>query len=345
MQAVKLSGLKGELLAVPEPHALNLLRMRDTLLVRVDSILLCDTTFAFETGPGSGMQKRKAFWTSGDMDSDGSDEVVVALDTLVLVYRWNGTTFVPETMTLPRAARQMVSGDIDNDGRNELIACCDTTTNGHWREGYTDMKYRVYVCRLVDRKLDVLWTDSAKLGYGEPEMPDYFWSIADFQNLGYNQLLVTQSQSDVSPTIYDLLEWNRNANGLVRRASFLVSDTIVPTSSRVCDVYPYAIGRMQPLHTKLGTTVMVEFGDTGTSSAGDEGTVFRQRLLRITGSTVQSFGDVWCRGYPSCSYFYGALDPDGSGTGIINVWFTDPLNCYYQIRRVIVGRQQPGKAR
>ncbi|GEM_PF-5890800 len=345
MRPVKLSGSKGQLLAVPESHAISFLQMRDTLLGQVDSILLFDTTFAFETSPGSPMRNRKAFWTSGDMTSDGNDEVVIALDTLVVIYRWSGTTFVPETMTLPRAACQMVVGDIDNDGRNELIACCDTTTNGRWREGYPGMRYCVYICRLAGKELEVIWNDSAKLGYGEPIMPDYFWSVADFQNVGHNQLLVTRSQSDVSPTIYDLLEWNRDASSLVRRTSFLISDTIASTSGRTWDVYPYAIGRMQPLRTDLGTIVMVEYGDTGTSSWGDYGTVFRQRLLRISGGAVRSFGEIWYQEYPYCSNFYGTLAPDGRGNGIIYIWFTDPLNCCFESRRVIVSGPQQGKER
>lgn len=343
MRPVKLSGSKGQLLAVPESHAISFLRMRDTLLEQVGSILLLDTTFAFEISPGSAMQKRKAFWTCGDINDDGSDEVIIAMDTLVLIYNRSASTFVPETASLPKAVRQIVVGDVDNDGRNELIACCDTTTNGRWREGVAGMKYCIYVCRLVGNKLHVLWTDNAKLGYGEPNMPDYFWSVADFQNLGRNQLLVTRSQSDVRPTIYDLLEWNGDGKELIRKASFLVSDTLVPASSRAWDVYPYAGGRMQPLRTDLGTIVMVEVGDTGTSSAGDWGTVFRQRLLRFTGGAVRSFGDVWYRDYPYCSNFYGTLDPDGRGAGIIYIWLTDPLNCYFELRRVVVSRPQQGK--
>ena len=345
MRAVAIAGSRGQFLAVPAEDAICLLRTRDTLLVRVDSILLCDTTFAFEISPGSAMHKRKAFWTDGDIDSDGSDELVVALDTLVLVYRRVNLTFVPETATLPKAVRQMVVGDIDNDGRNEFIACCDSTTNGRWREGVAGMEYCIYVCRLVGNKLHILWTDNAKLGFGEPNMPDYFWSVADFQNLGHNQLLVTRSQSDVSPTVYDLLEWSGNDSGLSRQASFLLSDTVVPAASRVWDIYPYAIGRMQPLRTDLGTLVMVEVGDTGTSSAGDCGTVFRQRLLRFTGGAVTSFGDVWYRDYPHCSNFYGTLDPDGRGAGIIYIWLTDPLNCYFELRRVGVSRPQQKKVR
>jgi hypothetical protein len=345
MRAATFAGSKAQMLAVPMKDAIRFLRMRGDTLTREFCIRLDDTTYGFEISPGSVMQKRRAFWTCGDINDDGSDEVIVALDTLVLLYSLVGSKFVPETATLPTAVRQIVAGDIDNDGRSELIACCDTTTNGRWREGYPGMRYCIYVCKLVSKKLDILWTDHAKLGYGEPIMPDYFWSIADFQNLGRNQLLVARAQSDVSATVYDLLEWSGSDSGLSRQASFLLSDTIVPASSRVWDVHPYAIGRMLPLRTDLGTLVMVEVGDTGTSSAGDWGTVFRQRLLRFIGGAVRSFGDVWYRDYPYCSNFYGTFDPDGRGAGIVYIWLTDPLNCYYQFRRVLVNQQQPQKVR
>ena len=345
MRPVKLSGSKGQLLTVPKPRAISFLRMRDTLLEQVDSILLLDTTFALETGPGSYLYKRKAFWTSGDIDSDGSDEVIVALDTLVLVYRWNGTTFVPETMTLPRAARQLVVGDIDNDGRNELIAACDTTTKGRWREDVAGMRYCIYVCRLVGKKLEVMWSDGAKLGYGEPIMPDYFWSVADFQNFGRSQLLVTRSQSDVRPTIYDLLEWNGNDKGLSRQASFIVSDTLVPAASNASYIFPHALGRMQPFSTDLGTLVIVEFKDLDTADSGDLDVAFRQRLVRMAGGDMQSLGDVRDLDHPSMGDYDAALDPDGSGTGIIRIWRTGPQDCFFEFRRVLVNRQQPSTQR
>jgi hypothetical protein len=346
MRAVALTGWKHQLLAVPTRRTISFLRVRDTRLEQVDYIQLHDTAFAFAISPGSAMHGRTAFWTSGDVDSDAGDELLIALDTLLLIYRRVNPIFVPETVALPRPARQLVVGDIDNDGRNEIIACCDTTTNGRWREGYPDMKYRVYVCRYVGRKLEVLWDDQARLGYGEPEMPDYFWSVADFQNIGHNQLLVTRSQSDVSPTVYDLLEWDGRAKHLRRRTSFLVSDTIVPASSRVWDPYPYALGRMLPLRTSRGMVLMVEFDDTDTSGSGDDGTVFRQRLLRIKGGTMQTLGDVRYRDYPSCSNYYATIDPDGIGPGVLracDVWRPQPGKCFYEFRRLVFNQVNSGQ--
>jgi hypothetical protein len=321
--------------------------MRDTALTRRDSILLSDTAFNFEIGPGSSMQKRKAFWTSGDINSDGSDELLIALDTLILVYNRSSKTWVPDTTELPRAVRQMVVGDIDNDGRNELIACCDSTTNGRWQESWPGMKYCVYVCRLVNKTLQMLWTDEAKLGYGEDEMPDYFWSVADFQNLGRNQLLVTRSQSDVSPTVYDLLEWSGNDKGLSRHASFFLSDTVVPASSGESDIFPYAVGRIQPFSTNSGTLVMVEFSDWDRSDSVDLDVALRQRLLRLTGNDVQSFGNVWLQDGPMGSNCdYTTIDPDGAGQGLLRVcdiWHPQPGKCFYEFRRAVTRRPQPAK--
>lgn len=342
MRAVTLMGSKGQLLAIPGPHAIYFFRVRDTTLTQQDSLLLSDTAFSFEISPGSSMQERKAFWTSGDVNGDGGDELLVALDTLVLVYNRRGTGFVPDTVTLPKAIRQMVVGDIDNDGRNELIACCDTTSNGRWREGYPGMKYCIYVCRFAGKKLQVLWTDHAKLGYGEPIMPDYFWSIANFQNLGRNQLLVTRSQSDVRPTIYDLLEWT-GGEGLTRHASFIVSDALIPASNWNSYIIPYALGRMLPLRTDLGTVVVVEAKVVDTSSSGDLDAVFRQRLLRITGGAMQSLGDMRDLGHSSRGDCYATLDPDGSGTGIARTWCTGPRDCLFEFRRVLVNRRQTRK--
>jgi hypothetical protein len=347
MRAIVLAGWKHQLLAVPTPHAISFLRVRDSVLEQVDRISLRDTTFAFAIGPGSAMHKRTAFWTCGDVDSDASDELLIALDTLLLIYRRVNPIFVPETLALPRAARQLVVGDIDNDGRNELIACCDTTTSGRWPKHRPGMKYRIYVYRYIGKKLEILWDDHAMLGYGEPIMPDYFWSVADFQNLGRNQLLVTRSQSDVSPTMYDLLEWNGDDKGLSRHASFLLSDTVVPASSGESDIFPYAVGRMQPFSTNFGTLVMVEFSDWDRSDSVDLDVALRQRLLHLTGNDVQSFGNVWLQEGPMGSNCdYTTIDPDGAGQGLLRVcdiWHPQPGKCFYEFRRVVTRRPQPAK--
>ena len=209
------------------------------------------------------------------------------------------------------------------------------------------MKYCVYVCRLVNKTLQILWTDEAKLGYGEDEMPDYFWSVADFQNLGRNQLLVTRSQSDVSPTVYDLLRWDENDKGLSRHASFLLSDTLVPASNAESDIFPYAVGRIQPFGTSLGTLAMVEFSDWDRNDSVDLDVALRQRLLRLTGNDVQSFGNVWLRDGPMGSNcYYTTIDPDGVGQGLLRVsdiWHPQPGKCFYEFRRVVTSRPQPAK--
>ncbi len=344
MRAVTLMGSKSQLLAIPRPRAIYFFRVHDTTLMQQDSLLLSDTVnFEISPGSGSAMRKRKAFWTTGDVNCDGDDEVIVAMDTLVLIYNRRGTGFVPDTVALPKAIRQMVVGDIDNDGRNELIACCDTTTNGRWRKRYMGMKYCVYVCRYAGKRLEVLWNDHAKLGYGDPIMPDYFWSVADFQNLGRNQLLVSRSQSDVSPTLYDLLEWNRDARSLSRQTSFLVSDDLVPAAKRDSSFVPFALGGMLPLRTGMGTVLAVEVKVVHTSSSGDIDAVFRQRLLRITGRAIQPLGDVRNLNHPSWGDYDATLDPDGSGTGIIRIWGTGPRDYFFEFRRVVVGRRQPRK--
>lgn len=349
MRAIVLAGWKHQLLAVPTPHAISFLRVRDSVLEQVDCISLRDTTFAFAIGPGSAMHKRTAFWTCGDVDSDASDELLIALDTLLLIYRRVNPIFVPETVALPRAARQLVVGDIDNDGRNELIACCDTTTNGRWPKHRPGMKYRIYVYRYIGKKLEILWDDHATLGYGEPIMPDYFWSVADFRNVGRNQLLASRSQSDVSPTLYDLLDWNRDAGGLRRQKSFLVSDDLVPATKRDSIFVPFALGRMMPARTSIGTLVAVEAKVLDTNSSGETDVAFRERLLRIKGGTVQSFGDLWHDDHPTGSnYYYAVFDPDGAGQGVLRVldiWYPRPGECFYEFRRVLVTRKQPLKER
>jgi hypothetical protein len=101
---------------------------------------------------------------------------------------------------------------------------------------------------------------------------------------------------------------------------------------------------MLPLGTSLGTVLAVEAKVVDTSSSGELDAVFRWRLLRITGGAMQSLGYVWFRDYPGhYGYYTGTIDPDGSGSGLIGIAYTDPLNCFYEFRRVLVSRQQPGK--
>ena len=54
--------------------------------------------------------------------------------------------------------------------------------------------------------------------------PDWLVCITDIENQGSNQLVVALSQSDVSPTRYDLLTWD--GTGLTLLDSFIISQGV-----------------------------------------------------------------------------------------------------------------------
>jgi hypothetical protein len=114
-------------------------------------------------------------------------------------------------------------GDINNDGTDELILFShkkESETN------YTDMPngyiFNLNVYKIGDDKADLLWSDNGTLQYGNPDVtpPDDMGSVGDIDNSGQNILIIRHARSDMSPAVFDFLQWENNALSIQQTISF-----------------------------------------------------------------------------------------------------------------------------
>lgn len=245
-------------------------------------------------------------WTTGDLDKDGTDEIITCHDSLVSQYKWNGKNFLAQTAVFPYLIEQVRIGDINNDGDNELVFFCGESLP-HDRIGYP---YHFCIAKWKDSRLNMIWDDNTKLDYGVSNMPDFLILIADVVNTGFNQLLLSRSQSDVSPTEYNLLLWNSEKRNLEFNKSFRITNQIVPGDSYISSL-PFISGRLD-YFTKGDTTFLSGM----MFSAGEKYLEYCYNILKIEKDSLVQVLPIF-HNLTSSTCF---IDLDGKGIGIFLIW-------------------------
>ncbi len=249
-------------------------------------------------------------WTTGDLGNDGTDEIIACHDSFVSQYKWNGKKFLPQTAIFPYLIEQVRIGDINNDGDNELVFFCGESLP-HDRIGYP---YHLCIAKWKGSKLNIIWDDSTKLDYAVRNMPDFLILIADVVNNGFNQLLLSRSQSDVSPTEYNLLLWNSEKRNLEFSKSFRITNQIVPGDSYISSL-PFISGRLD-YFTKGDTTLLSGM----MFSAGEKYLEFYYNILKIEGDSLVQARPIF-HNLTSGTCF---IDIDGKGFGLLVIWREPP---------------------
>jgi hypothetical protein len=237
-------------------------------------------------------------WATGDLAGNGSDEIVTCQDSLVTRYQWVGGQFWERRAVFPYLVDQVQIGSVNNDDNNKLAFFCEDSANSR---GYP---YHVCIASWRDTNLALLWDDSTKLGYSVCNMPDFLLCVADVANVGYNQVLISKSQSDPSPTRFNLLTWNEKANDLELTQSFALHDKLVPIPVEQEDTTPgpWEAGPLHPF--VIDDTTWLE----GEYFAGGP------RILRIEGDSLAASLPGF-RDLPETGSLF--LDPDGKGIGLL----------------------------
>ncbi len=248
----------------------------------------------------------KSQWATGDVNDDGWDEVVICAGDTMRVLGWDGTRFRARNARLPRPVEQVRVGDVDGDRKNELVFFGpDVPPKGN--EG---SRYHVIVTRWDGARLRKVWDDGLSLGYAHRNMPDFLMLIADVKNVGYGQVLVSREQSDVSPTDYDLLVWNKVARRLERTDSFQISDRVVPGHNHIHST-PFVSGRIRACD-KEGTTYLLAVQQVQGKKYLESHSV----LLKLHSDSLVDTRRMF-RLHAEGSCF---VNPDGKGVGLLLIW-------------------------
>ena len=195
----------------------------------------------------SNIDIRDIAWTIGDLNKNDKEEILICHKRTVKRYEWNGETFKESVSELLYSVGDVIIGDIDNDNSNELVAFC---YDRPFKPG--GEYYRCYLCvvELSNGELNIIWTDQGNLGYsGRGESSDDLVCIADVENIGFDQLLVAEGQSDMSATTYNLLTWEKNKLQIAN--SFILHRGTAESEGLPC-----VIGKLVPINIS-GQTMFI----------------------------------------------------------------------------------------
>jgi hypothetical protein len=121
---------------------------------------------------------------------------------------------------------------------------------------------------------------------------------------------VPREQSDVSPTNYDLLAWNKSARRLERTSSFQISDRIVPGYSHF-DSAPFVCGEIRACE-KSGATYLSAVQQVH----GKKYMESHSLLLRMRGDSLVETRTMFKFGSTANCF----VNPDGKGIGLLLIW-------------------------
>ena len=243
-------------------------------------------------------------WTVGDLNNNGRDEVIVSKGTSLALYELKGDKFGVSNYKLPLPADQIVAGDINNDGRDELVLFChQDTSSGDWRV----TSHQIYIMHLTDKGLSVLWKDEGRAGYRlyRAMPPDKFCCIADILNKGTSQLVISRAQSDVSPTTYELFEWNGSA--LTKTFTFKIANGTLIKGGQSGEM-PYASGPIKP--------VLIDGETSFLASVFDKSRSLRTYTVKIKDDKLVAFEPLF-KAEPSSTV--GCIDLKGGQKGLIHI--------------------------
>ena len=177
----------------------NLPRL-DSALTRDDSLRQC------------------GFSLTGDVDGDGVDEFVIAINRTISKYKLiNGTLALVAQTSLSLAAdshRLWVTGgcigDIDNDGRNEILVSA-TSLRPLACGGDSASPVILFVGRWTRDSLVQLCNAGGALQLEQPDfayVSEIMWEVADPRNTGTNRLILLEADGDdVHTALFREVEW------------------------------------------------------------------------------------------------------------------------------------------
>jgi hypothetical protein len=249
----------------------------------------------------------------GDVDGDGIDEFVVAVNRTISKYKLtNGTlALIAQTsLSLPADSHRLwvtdgCIGDIDNDGRNEILISATSLRPPDYGPDYGDDSPGpdiLLVRRWTQDSLFQTWDDGGMLQIGQGEM----WAVADPRNIGTNELILLEwTGDDVHAALFREVEWHagrfRDAGTFRLRRGQLQRDQ---PSQDNREAFRAATGcRFGHINGK--TAIIADIFD------GDEG---REEFFIFSGDSVTQHLVLW-PGAWTASF----VDLDGRGVGILRI--------------------------
>lgn len=254
----------------------------------------------------SDVNNRNIPWTIGDLNKNGKDEIIVCIDKIIKKYEWDENRFKETIYKSNYYTDFILTGDINNDAIDELVLFCYEKI---LEKDDTGCKYFLCIARFDKDNINNIWMDKGNLGFYKSELipSDSLICIADIGNVGRNQLLIADGQSDVSLTKYNLLIWDND------RMKF-VEPFFIIKGSKVKNDIPFSetflIGDIIPIKIRGETSFLGVYNSFG----------FEEILFKIKNNKFNIIEKIFKHdeGW-SLPEMVCYMDIDGKGKGILRI--------------------------
>lgn len=228
---------------------------------------------------------------TGDFNRNNIEELVICLPQKLLQIEWNGNHFVTSEYDFQYSIYDCVGGDVTNDGSDEIVLAClpepifDNPDKAVWEI------FSIIVCNLHDNKLNTFYKkiEDVNIEISTVLQPDNLVCISDFDNTGSNKLLISEAQSDVSPTYFRSYSWQSNANSFLLHKRFVIMNkTIFPKRDRSLKMLNYVCNNFKDFVLEGKKYFLAtEIGDRGLEFPRFGTTIFKLENDSLTASRVR----------------------------------------------------------
>ena len=150
----------------------------------------------------------------GDFNQNNLDEVIICLNKILIKVEWDGSQFNTIEYYFPYYIYDCISGDVTNDGISDIILACLPEPIYDNPEKAVGENYRVLLVNFKNNKIDIFYDkiEDLNIGISTAIPPDYLVCASDFDNSATNKLIVSEAQSDVSPTRFRSYIWESQSS-------------------------------------------------------------------------------------------------------------------------------------
>ncbi len=226
----------------------------------------------------------------GDFNNNKVDEIIFYLNKRIILFEWNGHEFQLTEYESPYYIHQCIIGDVTNNGKNELImSCMDDSLEKVYPHGEYDTHLRVLLATLESGNIAFFYNKKTDLNLRiNAIMPsDKLVATFDIDNNGINKLIISNMQSDVSPTYYRIYLWDNELKSFNLFNQFEITNLhLNPTQLKYENLINYVTGTLHPISLNKTNYFLANIWGANKSFTS------HARLLSIEDNNLMCHGEI-----------------------------------------------------
>mgnify|MGYP001037787157 CR=1 FL=1 len=219
-----------------------------------------DTEFSYERIDKS--IPRVPPFAIGDFNGNGLEEIALCLGDRIVTYEWDGKGFADSEYEFPYSIIECTSGKALDGMKDWIVASAvdEVPKDDEDRPVIFDLRLNVF--RLEGGGVQMIYDGMEDVELKMPRVipPDHLVCVADYDNSGAQRLIVSDLQSDVSPTRYRSYRWNESEKRFSLEDRFVIANGKLNRDAlRERDCRNFAVGPIWPIVLSGRTFLLFDY--------------------------------------------------------------------------------------